>query len=117
RTQNFRICTADGITFTLKVSDPEESADGTMLESAALLHIARTAPDIAAPRVVPALTGEEAVFLGAEDGRYLRLLTYLEGKPFSFIEAPTPALRHAIGDAVARLDMALASFDRPFSRE
>jgi len=117
RTQNFRIRTAEGAAFTLKVSDPAESADGTMLESAALLHIARTTPDIAAPRVVPALTGEEAVFLGTADGRYLRLLTYLEGTPFSFIEAPTPTLRHAIGDAVARLDMALASFDHPFSRE
>lgn len=117
RTQNFRIRSADGAAFTLKVSDPAESAEGTMLESAALLHIARTAPDIAAPRVVPALTGEEAVFLGTADGRYLRLLTYLEGTPFSFIEAPSPTLRHTIGEAVARLDMALASFDHPFSRE
>ncbi|MDR6757143.1 Ser/Thr protein kinase RdoA (MazF antagonist) [Mycoplana sp. BE70] len=117
RTQNFRIRTPMGTTFTLKVSDPQESADGTLLESAALQHIEHTAPNIAAPRVVPALTGEGSVFLGAEDGRYLRLLTYLEGTPLSFIDAPTPALRHAIGEAVARLDAALASFDHPFSRQ
>lgn len=117
RTQNFRIRKPDGATFTLKISDPQESADGTLLETAALLHIAHTAPQLSTPRIVSALTGETSIFLGAQDGRHLRLLTYLEGTPFSLLDAPTRALRDAIGQAVAYLDAALSNFDHPFSRE
>ncbi len=117
RTQNFRIVAADRTTFTLKVSDPRESAECILLESAALLHIAKVAPDIAVPRIMHALNGELSVYLGAADGRRLRILTYLDGTPFSFVEAPTSALRNTIGWAVGTLDNALASFDHPFARQ
>lgn len=115
RTQNFRVRTPGGA-FTLKVSDPQESMECVLLENAALVHIERTAPAIPAPRVVPALDGAAAVALGPQDGRHLRLLTYLEGTPLTTVETPTRALRHAIGEAVAGLDAALARFDHPFSR-
>lgn len=117
RTQNFRIRTAAGTAFTLKVSDPEESIDGVLLESAALLHIENAAPEINAPRIVRTPGGETSVFLGEADGRYLRLLTYLEGTPLSLIEAPGSALRDAVGEAVAGLDIALAGFDHPYAGE
>ncbi|EYR78352.1 hypothetical protein AKG11_20600 [Shinella sp. SUS2] len=117
RTQNFRIRTPEGLAFTLKVSDPQESPDGTLLESAALRHIEHVATDIAAPRVLPALNGESSVFLGIEDGRHLRLLTYIEGTPFAFIDTPTRMLRRAVGEAVASLDAALESFVHPYLRQ
>jgi len=116
RTQNFRIRTASRSSFTLKVSDPQERVEGMLLESAALLHIARVAPHIPVPRLVQAADGSLAVFLGAEDRRYLRLLTYLEGTPLSLVPAPSGALRATVGHAVARLDAALADFDHAFAR-
>lgn len=117
RTQNFRIRTAGAEAFTLKVSDPQEDAEIIALENAALRHVARVAPALPAPRVMLALTGTDVVFLGSEDGRHLRLLTYLEGIPLSVADAPSPALRDAIGRGVAALDRALSSFAHPFSRQ
>lgn len=114
RTQNFRVQAADGSGFTLKVSDPQESVDGVLLENEALLHIEKVAAEIAVPRVTRSIGGEAFAYLGPDDGRYLRLLTYLEGMPLSTIAEPSKALRRAVGDGVAKLDKALASFNHPY---
>ncbi|TBR25235.1 MAG: aminoglycoside phosphotransferase, partial [Reyranella sp.] len=117
RTQNFRIRTSGTTDFILKVSAPQEDIDVVMLESAALLHIERTAPAIVAPRVATALNGQESIYLGPHDGRHLRLLSYVQGTPLSMVETPSAELRRAIGRAVADLDAALRSFDHPFSHQ
>lgn len=117
RTQNFRIRTSGTTDFILKVSAPQEDIDVVLLESAALLHIERTAPGIVAPRVATALNGQESVYLGPHDGRYLRLLSYVQGTPLSLVEASSAELRRAIGHAVANLDAALRTFDHPFSHQ
>lgn len=115
RTQNIRIRTDEGKSFTLKVSDPDEAIDCVELENAALIHIEAAAPQICAPRVVPALNGEATVLLEKDDTRHLRLLTYVEGTPFALVSKPTKALAHSIGKGVAALDAALSSFHHPFS--
>lgn len=114
RTQNFRVRTTDGLSFTLKVSDPHESVESVLLENAALRHIEKVAPEISVPRVTVATDGAVSVFLGSEDGRHLRLLTYVEGMPLSSIVAPSRALRQAVGYSVAKLDTALVSFSHPY---
>jgi hydroxylysine kinase len=113
RTQNFHIRVPVGAGFTLKVSDPRENAGIVMLESAALLHIERTAAEIVAPRVLPALDGQKSVYLGPKDGRYLRLLSYLPGTPLALVDESSTKLRRAIGRSVANLDAALRTFDNP----
>lgn len=117
RTQNFRIRVANGPTFTLKVSDPQESIESVLLENAVLLHIEKTAPEISAPRVTSAINGEPIVPMALNDSRYLRLLTYLEGTPLSSVALSSRALRQTIGQAVANLDNALASFDHSYAHE
>ena len=117
RSQNFRIRIAGGPGFTLKVSDPQEDAGLVLLENAALFHIERHAPEIVAPRVVPALDGQDRVSLGPQDGRNLRLLSYLPGVPLATSGRPSSALRRNIGRAVADLDAALRSFDHPLARQ
>jgi hydroxylysine kinase len=116
RTQNFRICARRGANFTLKVSAPQESAGIVMLESAALLHIERTAPEIVAPRVTSTLDGQKSVYLGPRDGRYLRLLSYLPGTPLATVDDPSTELHRSIGRSVANLDAALRTFDHPLVR-
>lgn len=117
RTQNFRIRSLDGKSFTLKVSAPGEDDGAVLLETAALLHIERVAPEIAAPRMIPALDGQESVYLGSHDGRYLRLLTFLAGTPLAILDKPSARLRRVIGHSVAALDEALRSFDHPLVRQ
>ncbi|MDR6433866.1 phosphotransferase [Brucella pseudogrignonensis] len=117
RTQNFRIRVVDGATFTLKVSDPQESIDSVLLENAALLHIEQAAPEIPAPRVTSTINGETIVPIALDDGRYLRLLTYLEGTPLSSVASLSRELRQTIGRSVANLDNALSAFDHAYAHE
>jgi len=117
RTQNFRIRVANGPTFTLKVSDPQESIDSVLLENAALLHIEQAAPEIPAPRVTSTINGETIVPIALDDGRYLRLLTYLEGTPLSSVALSSRALRQTIGRSVANLDNKLSTFDHAYAHE
>ncbi|MEN5279311.1 phosphotransferase [Brucella sp. TWI432] len=117
RTQNFRIRVANGPTFTLKVSDPQESIDSVLLENAALLHIEQAAPEIPAPRVTSTINGEMIVPIALDDGRYLQLLTYLEGTPLSSVGLSSRALRQTIGRSVANLDNALSAFDHDYASE
>lgn len=111
RTQNFRIRTATGQDWTLKVSDPAEGRELVDLESLALMHLELHAPEIGMPRVARAPSGDFAVPLG--DGRYIRLFSFLRGRPFNTLSEPSQALRQSIGAGIARLDQALESFSHP----
>ncbi|MFN4191996.1 MAG: phosphotransferase [Tabrizicola sp.] len=108
RDQNHRLDTTGG-SFTLKLANPAEPAALTEFQTLALLHTARTAPDLPTPRVIPTRDGQS--ILTTPDGA-LRLLTWLPGTPLAHLPR-TPALAKAIGTALGRLDHALAGFHHP----
>ena len=113
RDQNHRLDTP-GASFTLKLSNPAEPLDLTLAQTAALTHLAQTAPDLPLPRLVPARDG--CLVLSLPQGA-LRLFTWCPGTPLAHLPQ-TPALASAIGDALARLGAGLAALppgahDRP----
>lgn len=108
RDQNHRLDTATG-SFTLKLANPAEPGPLTEFQTLALLHSAEQAPDLPTPRVIPALDGR--TIIATPDGA-LRLYSWLPGTPLAHLPR-TPALAVAIGQALGRLDAALASFDHP----
>jgi len=108
RDQNHRLDTPTG-SFTLKLANPGEPAPLTEFQTLALLHAAEQAPGLPTPRVIPALDGRPII---ATPEGALRLLTWLPGTPLAHLPR-TPALATAIGQALGRLDAALASFDHP----
>lgn len=108
RDQNHRLDSDHG-SFTLKLANAGEPADLTKFQTLALIHSARHAPDLPAPRVVPAKDGR--TIIPTPDGA-LRLLTWLPGTPLAHLPR-SPALAAAIGTALARLDAALAGFHHP----
>ena len=108
RDQNNRLDTATG-QFTLKLANPAEPAPLTEFQTQALLHVAQHAPNLPAPRVIPARDGR--TIIPTEDGA-LRLLTWLPGTPLAHLPR-TPALAAAIGAALGRLDAALMGYDHP----
>jgi Ser/Thr protein kinase RdoA (MazF antagonist) len=110
RDQNHRLDTSRG-SFTLKLANPAEPAPLTEFQTLALLHVARNAPTLPAPRVVPASDGR--TILPTPDGA-LRLLTWLPGTPLAHLPR-SPALAQAIGTALGQLDATLASFHHPAS--
>lgn len=110
RDQNFRLTTAGGARFVVKIANAAEPAEVTNFQTEALLHVARRAPGLPVPRVVPARDGRVEIPLGS--GSILRLLTWLDGTPLHAVPA-TPALRRAVGVTAARLTRALEGFAHP----
>ncbi|WP_052730328.1 phosphotransferase [Sphingomonas sp. SRS2] len=83
RDENFRISTAEGDSFVLKISHPAEDEATLSLMTAALLHMEATAPDIVCPRVHRALNGQTLVHFSDDNGqaRTVRLLGWVPGRP------------------------------------
>ena len=108
RDQNHRLDTATA-SFTLKLANPAEPAALTDFQTKALLHVARHAPDLPTPRVIPASDGRPII---PTDSGALRLLSWLPGTPLAHLPR-TPALARAIGAALGQLDGCLAGFHHP----
>lgn len=110
RDLNFRLTTAAGDSFVLKIGNAAEPPEVTDFQTGALLHIAARDPALPVPRVVPAPDGRISVPLPG--GEVLRLLSWVEGRPMHLVPS-TPALRHSLGGTAARLTRALEGFDHP----
>lgn len=108
RDQNHRLDTSGG-SFTVKLANSAEPAALTGFQTLALLHTARTAPELPTPRVIPTRDGQ--TILPTPEGA-LRILTWLPGTPLAHLPR-SPALAAAIGAALGRLDHALAGFRHP----
>lgn len=108
RDQNHRLDTSGG-SYVLKLSNPVEPAALTAFQTGAILHVARHAPDLPVPRVIPALDGRPII--PTKDGA-LRLLTWVPGTPLAHLPR-SPAFATAIGSALGQLDATLAGFTHP----
>ncbi|MEZ4659825.1 MAG: aminotransferase class III-fold pyridoxal phosphate-dependent enzyme [Caldilineaceae bacterium] len=122
RDQNYHLHTVSG-DFVLKISSAAEARTVLELQNSALNHIAqyRTSHNgqgahtlDLCPAVVSAAGGQILTTPGA-NGRqhFVRLLTYLEGKPLAKIKPHSAELLHALGGFMGELDRALADFDHP----
>ena len=115
RDQNMLVTTPGGEKFVLKVSGSLEDPSVTECQTLALLHLERTAPEIAVPRIIPNRHGLAASTIVDDDGaeHIVRLLGYVEG--ITFDDAGDIAFDDlaAIGSFLGRLCHALASFQHP----
>ncbi len=107
RDQNFRLTTAEGRNYVLKIANAAEPAEVTNFQTEALAHIARTAPDLPVPRVIAARDGRVEIALPS--GSIVRILTWVEGTPLHLVPR-TPALRRSVGAMAAHLTKALEGF-------
>lgn len=111
RDANFRIQTATGESYVLKVSNPAEEPLVTNLQTGALLHVAAKDPALPVQRVFRNVAGTHEEILRDAAGRplILRLFSYLEGEPLHL--APrSVGQRRSLGQNLARLTRALADF-------
>jgi Ser/Thr protein kinase RdoA (MazF antagonist) len=69
RDQNFRLQSADGARFVLKIANAEESRDIVDLQIKAIQHLAPIATELAWPRIVRTLSGGEIAQSGGRCGR------------------------------------------------
>ena len=114
RDENFRLQTADGRFYLLKISNPSDSDEIVDLQTACLDHIAKVDPANPVPRVLRTLAGASGDHIPLSDGRRcaVRMLTYLEGVPAkSTVRSSQQRLQ--MGAALAQLDLALCNFSHP----
>jgi 4-aminobutyrate aminotransferase-like enzyme/Ser/Thr protein kinase RdoA (MazF antagonist) len=111
RDQNFKLSADDGSQWILKVVNASEPATESAFQVALLDHLARTSPDVAAPRLKPSANGTALADAtnAAGERHALRLVSWLPGLPLAEA-ARTPALLENLGRALGRLDSALQGF-------
>ena len=117
RDENFKLSTADGAAYILKIANPAEQVVVSDLLTAALLHLAQTDPTLPCPRVVLARSGAAQVRFTDETGaeRTARVLTYLPGELLSS-STRSPQQRSACGRIAGRLSRVLRTFSHPAAR-
>jgi Ser/Thr protein kinase RdoA (MazF antagonist) len=114
RDHNFRITTAGGQSYVLKISHPDEPADVVDFQVRALEHIALADPTFPVPAIIPDAGGSATVTVpvGSAPARICRMLTFMEGTMLH--EAPpSPALDRNLGAFQARLGRAMRGFFHP----
>ncbi|MDZ7644724.1 MAG: phosphotransferase [Woeseiaceae bacterium] len=114
RDQNFRLRTAGGEEYVLKIANAAEDPAVTGFQVQALRHIAATRePCPPVPRVMPTVSGASSFMLRHDgDEHVVRLVTYLPGRPLAD-GGVNPVLSRALGVALAQLGRALKGFDHP----
>ena len=117
RDENFRLTTAEGAEFVLKIANPAENPAETDLQTAALLHIETADPTLPCPRVLRDRVGGSQVQFVDERGahRTARVLTFLTGRLLGESRR-SPRQRAACGRIGARLALALRSFEHPAAK-
>jgi hydroxylysine kinase len=106
RDQNFKVETAQG-KFVLKFANAAEPSDVTQLQTQALLHVARVAPEVPVQRVVPCLSGAAECH---HAGSMVRLVTWLEGLP-QHMSKRHPGQGKSLGAGLAKLGVALSTLE------
>ena len=123
RDQNFHLNCSTGEQFVLKLANATESVEVLEFQNQVMMHIARNrdrmAPDVAgAPQICTGVDGEQIMSVDGLDGakHFVRLLTYLPGKPFARVRPHDANLLTDLGMFFGGLDRILADFDHPAAR-
>lgn len=100
----FRVTTAIGQKFVLKVANPDETLEEIDFQHGILRYIQTREPKLPIPRVINSVAGSDIFQITDVDGslRYVRMLSYLHGVPLDKTQS-NPRERVQIGKMLARL--------------
>ena len=114
RDQNFHLTAADGQAYVLKLANSAETREVLDFQNRAMTHVARQLPG-ACPQVQLTSAGESIATVAAADGsaHWVRVLTYLPGKPLGDVKPHDDGLLTSLGHFYGHIGKALADFDHP----
>ena len=116
--RNFKIDTAHG-KYVFKIANQNWSYDDLDIENAALLHLEKTCPDLALPKVKLATDNRHIIPLLTQQGEacHMRLLSFVEGEVYAHVatlnDIDQTKLQFSLGVAVAKLGRGLEDFQHP----
>ena len=120
RDQNFHLTALSGEAYVLKVANATERIEVIDFQNQAMMHIANQTKMLEqkltpCPAVCKNLEGEYiARVKGTNDTRhFVRLLTYLPGKPFARVKPHDSKLLFSLGRFLGAVDRVLQDFDHP----
>jgi hydroxylysine kinase len=112
--ETFRIDTAGGTRFLIKVAQAGESEAAVSFQTGLLRHLQLAEPDLPVPRLRPTADGADYLIpqAGPLEGRIIRVISFLPGDPLRVVRSTRP-LREQIGRNLAILGRALRDYDHP----
>ena len=120
RDQNFHLTRHTGEQYVLKVANATESIEVLEFQNQVMMHIAhhknRLERGIAvAPEICENINGEQIMSVDGFEGatHFVRLLSYLPGKPFARVRPHDADLLTGLGRFFGSLDHILENFDHP----
>ena len=118
RDQNFRLTAADGTDYVLKLANSTESREVLDFQNQAMVHLAGKRHMFAGgkavvPDVLSTTGGQQITTVQGIDGvtHFVRLLTYLPGKPLALVQPHDAELLASLGRFFGTIDQALQDFD------
>ena len=106
---NYRLRASAGTSYLLKHA-PEGQTEGDLdLENQGLEYLAAQKLSLDLPTVLPAFDGQVVLADGA--GRYLRVLSWLDGRLYAHVNPKSAELRRSLGAALGKLTNGLHGFD------
>ena len=123
RDQNFHLNCHTGEQYVLKVANATESIEVLEFQNQVMIHIARNKKRLdqgvaAAPQICENNKGEQIMSVDGFEGviHFVRLLTYLPGKPFARVKPHDADLLIGLGRFFGSLDRILEDFDHPAAK-
>src|SRR5215475_2261698 len=102
---NFHLHAADGAEFVLKVMHPNRERAFVEMQCAMLEHLAKRAPELPLPRVIPSRDQKSCSEKTIQDGsqRLVWMLSFLRGKTMAEFRPHSAELLEELGRFLAKL--------------
>jgi 4-aminobutyrate aminotransferase-like enzyme/Ser/Thr protein kinase RdoA (MazF antagonist) len=112
---NLHLRATNGAEFVLKVMHPDRERGFVEMQCAVLQHLAKNAPALPLPRVVPSSDKKPFIETRLADGsqRLVWLLTFLQGKTLAEFRPHSPRLLEELGSFLGKMSRALDGFEHP----
>ena len=111
---NYHVSTSNGEQYILKIAGPNEKLENLELQNAVMEHFSQKNGDLEVSRVVSSKDGKLIQIIEEEGkSRFVRLLTWINGRPFANANPQSPLLFNRLGELCGNLCLSLADFDHP----
>ncbi|HRW98412.1 MAG TPA: phosphotransferase, partial [Cyclobacteriaceae bacterium] len=113
---NYRLETGGDEQFTFKIANSQEKLENLEFQNALMRHLDLAGLGLAIPKVVNGITGKPILTIQeGEKSRFIRLLTWVEGRPLAKVNPHTPHVLKQLGGLTGKLSKALQNFSHPAS--